>query len=282
MGPLVDLPAVGLAEPMLPVPYRVIASRADTADTVTLTLHPVGAPPATVHPGQFMMVWAFGVGEVPISVSGATPDGDLLLTVRSIGYVSAAIVTTPVGAVLGLRGPYGTEWPVADAAGGDVLVAAGGLGLAPLRLAIDALAAGSPERPRSVTLVVGARQPDQLLYPGDLQRWADAGVAVHLTVDAADRNWHAGVGTATALIERLGGRYDLALVCGPELMMTSAAEAAEACGVDPERVWVSLERNMHCGIGHCGRCQLGPHLLCRDGAVVRWSTVAQLLEVRGR
>jgi NAD(P)H-flavin reductase len=267
---------------MLPVPYRVIASRADTSDTVTLTLHPVGARLAAVCPGQFMMVWAFGVGEVPISVSGTTPHGDLLLTVRSIGYVSAAIVATPVDGVLGLRGPYGTEWPVAGVSGCDVLIAAGGLGLAPLRMAIDRLAADSADRPRSVTLVVGARRPDQLLYPDDLRRWGDAGVAVHLTVDAADRNWHAAVGTATALIERLGGHYDLALVCGPELMMTTAAEAAHASGVEPDRVWVSLERNMHCGIGHCGRCQLGPHLLCRDGAVVRWSTVAQLLEVRGR
>lgn len=266
-------------EPMEPVLHRVRDIVRETADVVTLTLDAVDRALPAPLPGQFMMVWAFGVGEVPISVSRIDPDGGVLLTVRTVGAVSAAIVSAAPGDLLGLRGPYGTAWPVGEAAGRDTVVVAGGLGLAPLRMAIDALAAGGPSR---LTVVVGSREPAQLLYPGDLDRWAASGADVHTTVDAADRSWHGAVGTATALLQRLGARHEVAFVCGPELMMTSAARAATALGVTRADVWVSLERNMHCGIGHCGRCQLGPLLLCRDGAVVRWDEVEQLLEVRGR
>ena len=274
---------MAVVDPMQPLPFRVTGARRETVDVTTLWLAPVEAALPAVGPGQFMMVWAFGVGEVPISVSATGPDGVVVVTVRSVGAVSAAIVASRVGDVLGLRGPFGTQWPVAAAAGRDVAVVAGGLGLAPLRLAIDELvSATGAARPSRVSIVVGSREPGQLLYPADVERWRQAGASVHLTVDRADRDWHGAVGTATAMLQRLGERFDLAFVCGPELMMTSGARAVIAAGVLPANVWVSLERNMHCGIGHCGRCQLGPHLLCRDGAVVSWDGVDNLLEVRGR
>lgn len=266
-----------------PVPYRVVGQVPDTPDTVSLTLQAVDEALVPARPGQFVMVLVFGVGEIPISVSSAGGDGHVVVTVRSVGAVSAGIVASRLGDVIGLRGPYGTAWPVAEAAGRDVVVVAGGLGLAPLRMAIDELAGASGESaPSRLTVVVGSRQPNQLLYPADLARWAAAGADVHATVDAADRNWHGAVGTATAMLERLSARHDVAFVCGPELMMTSAARACLSLGVAPDSLWVSLERNMHCGIAHCGRCQLGPLLLCRDGAVVRWDRVVGLLEVRGQ
>lgn len=266
-------------DPLEPVPYRVVETRAETADVVTVVAAPVDAALPAPGPGQFMVVWAYGVGEIPISVS-RIEDGDrVLLTVRAVGKVSAAVTGLQAGDLLGLRGPFGTAWPVAAMTGADVVVVAGGLGLAPLRMAIDALAAGAAGR---VTVVVGSREPAQMLFPADLQRWTTMGVTVHQTVDAADRSWPHGVGTATAMLERLHGRYDAAFVCGPELMMSSAVREVLHQGVRPDRTWVSLERNMHCGIAHCGRCQLGPLLLCRDGAVVRWDAVEELLEVRGR
>lgn len=267
------------ADPMLPSPYLVTAAAPETPDVVSLTLTPVDSPILPPGPGQFVMIWVPAVGEVPISVSRVTPAGDLVLTVRSVGAVSAAIVGQADGGVVGIRGPFGTEWPVAEVAGGDVLVVAGGLGLAPLRMAVDRLvAAAAPQ----VTVVAGAREPDQMLYPADLANWAAAGAAVHTTVDAADRNWAGAVGTATAMVERLGRGFDAAFVCGPEIMMTTAARAATRAGTPAGGVWVSLERNMHCGVARCGRCQLGPLLLCRDGAVVPWALSADLLEVRGR
>lgn len=270
------------ADPMLPHPYRVVATRRDTVDVVTLTFTPQAAPIAPVGPGQFVMIWSPGVGEVPISVSGLGTDGTVELTIRTVGAVSSSLTAMSVGDVVGLRGPYGTAWPVAEAAGRDTVVVAGGLGLAPLRLAIDALATGGGTGPARLSVVIGSREPAQLLYPDDLERWQAAGVHVHTTVDAADRTWTGAVGTATALLQRLAEAHGLAFVCGPEVMMTSAARALIALGTSPERVHVSLERNMHCGIAHCGRCQLGPLLLCRDGAVVRWDLVDSLLEVRGR
>lgn len=282
MGLLAEAGASVMAEPMQPTPYRVVATQVETADVRTLTLMPVGVALPAVRPGQFMMVWAFGVGEIPISVSGTGAAGEVLLTVRSVGATSAAIVAAAVGDVVGLRGPFGTAWPLADANGRDIVVMAGGLGLAPLRLAIDALVAGGSSGSSRVSVIVGSREPSQLLYPDDMARWTAAGVRVHATVDLADRAWRGSVGTATSLLERLGEPHEVAFVCGPELMMTSGARAVIACGVRPADVWVSLERNMHCGIGHCGRCQLGPHLLCRDGAVICWDRVDQLLEVRGR
>jgi NAD(P)H-flavin reductase len=273
-----------IAEPMTPEPHRVVGVVNETPDVVTLTVEPVGDELVAIRPGQFVMVWAFGVGEIPVSVSGIADGGRVALTVRGVGAVSDAIVAARPGELLGLRGPYGTAWPTGEAAGRDVLVVAGGLGLAPLRMAIDELAAVGPSDggPRSLTVVMGAREPDQVLFAADLRRWRSLGTDVHVTVDAAGRGWAGSVGTATQLVARLGERHDVVFVCGPELMMTSAARAAVVQGADPRQVWVSLERNMHCGIAHCGRCQLGPLVLCRDGAVVRWDRVTELLRERGR
>ena len=272
-----------VADPMRPWPYRVRQVTAETADVTTLWLEPVERSLVPVLPGQFMMVLAFGVGEVPISVSAVEGDA-VLTTVRNVGATSAAIVGHRKGGVLGLRGPFGTAWPVSGADGRRIVVMAGGLGLAPLRMAIDALTAPvqTAVAPASVTVVVGSREPAQLLFPADVERWRAAGAQVHLTVDAADRAWQGAVGTATAMLQRLPDQHDMAFVCGPEVMMASGARAAIARGVAPADVWVSLERNMHCGIGHCGRCQLGAYLLCRDGAVVSWAGVEQFVEVRGR
>jgi NAD(P)H-flavin reductase len=268
-----------ITDPLEPAPYRVVDVRRETVDVVTVVAAPSVAALPPARPGQFMMVWAPGIGEIPVSVSRHEHGHHVLLTVRAVGKVSSDIVGLRAGDVLGLRGPFGTAWPTAEVAGDDVVVVAGGLGLAPLRMAIDELAVGGPRR---LTLIVGSREPAQVLFPRDLERWASMGTTVHQTVDTADRRWHDAVGTATALLTRGRERYDAAFVCGPELMMSSAVRELLHQGVRPERTWVSLERNMHCGIGHCGRCQLGALLLCRDGAVVRWDAVEEVLEVRGR
>lgn len=281
MGTPAASPAVAAPapDPMAPLPYRVTNRIQESDDVCTIELAALARPVEAPRPGQFVMAWAFGVGEIPISVSRADEDR-LALTVRAVGAVSTAIVDARPGDVIGVRGPYGTAWPIELARGHDVVVLAGGLGLAPLRMAIDGLLAARPVG--RVTLILGARTPAQLIYRDDIIAWSASGAEIHPTVDTADRTWHGAVGTATAQLERLGTRHELAFVCGPELMMTSAARATVDRGTAPDHVWVSLERNMHCGIAHCGRCQLGPLVLCRDGAVVRWSDAADLLEVRER
>ncbi len=266
---------------MEPVPHRVVSRVVEGPKVVSLRIVPVADRLSPCEPGQFMMLWMFGIGEVPISASRALPDGALEFTVQAVGATSTAITEAQIGDLVGLRGPFGTTWPMAEAAGRDVVVMAGGLGLAPLRMAIDRLVCGEPA-PRRVTLLVGARAPASLLFPVDLARWADSGATVRTTVDAADRTWHGAVGVVTTLLGRESIQPDIAFVCGPEAMMAASARALIDAGLDAEHIHVSLERNMHCGIAHCGRCQLGPLLLCRDGAVVRWDQAADLVAVRGR
>jgi len=254
----------------VPAPYVVTDRREEVDAVATLTLAPTGpdvlAPPA---PGQFHMLWSFGIGEAPISVSAIPPTGQVH-TVRAVGAVSAALAASTPGTVLGVRGPFGVGWDLAALGRRDVLVVAGGLGLAPLRPAIEVAAARPVGR---TTLVVGARSPDVLLFAADLERWAGVGVEVLRTVDSPTTGWDGEVGLVTGLLPRVlrSPADTTALVCGPELMMRFTAEALVDRGVAPEDVQVSLERNMQCAVGHCGRCQLGPDFLCQDGPVFTWA-----------
>jgi NAD(P)H-flavin reductase len=280
-----------LAEPVaataaVPHPYRVLSRRVDTDDTVTLELgHDTGPLPAFA-PGQFAMLTAYGIGEVPISLSAVVNTGDgrarrLVHTLRAVGAVTRALHATQPGGVIGVRGPYGTTWDVPSAAGRDVVIVAGGIGLAPLRPVVLAILADRSRFGR-VALLVGARTPADLLYAGELRRWGDDGVEVGVTVDRPDGDWTGHVGVVTTLLR--GARVDpvnsVAFVCGPEVMMRFTAQALVARGIPAEQVRVSLERNMRCGVGWCGHCQLGPLLVCRDGPVVDWAGAEPLTSVR--
>jgi NAD(P)H-flavin reductase len=270
-----------VAGPMTPRPFRVARRRRDTADTWTLELEPVTGPPLEVSPGQFTMLYPFGIGEVPISVSGDTP-GPLVHTVRAVGAVSAAICASRPGSVLGVRGPFGNSWPVQAAKASDVVVVAGGIGLAPLRPALLHVLRNRPDY-GDVVLLYGSRTPGDLLYRRELERWRGRfDVEVDVTVDRGEDGWLGNVGVVPKLIA--AARFDpdsaVAMVCGPEIMMRFAAEALLERGLAPERIYVSMERNMRCGLGHCGHCQLGPTLICRDGPVYRWDEIVPLTEVR--
>ncbi|HYB24868.1 MAG TPA: FAD/NAD(P)-binding protein [Solirubrobacteraceae bacterium] len=268
--------------PMVPASFAVRSKRQDTADTWTLELTPRAGERLAFAPGQFTMLSAFGTGEVPISISG-DPDaaGPLVHTVRAVGLATEAICRAAVGEVLSVRGPFGRPWPVAEIEGADVVVVAGGIGLAPLRPAILALLARR-ERYGRLLLLYGGRSPDQLLYTRELQTWAARGLDVEVSVDSAGPEWLGRVGVVTRLVAR--ARFDAAsaaaLVCGPEVMMRFTVAALARAGVGRASVYASMERNMQCGIGHCGHCQLGPTLLCRDGPVYRWSELEPWLAIR--
>jgi NAD(P)H-flavin reductase len=259
-------------DPMLPVPYRVTAMRHESADVVTMDMVPLAAALAPFSPGQFNMVYVFGIGEVPISVSGDPADTDRLVhTVRGVGAVSAAMIKVAPGTVLGVRGPYGTAWPMEEAEGRDVLIVAGGLGIAPLRPAIYRVLAESEKFGR-ITILYGARRPADFLFQEELTEWRGRlDVQVALTVDQADRSWHGSVGVVPSAISRMGLRADnlLAMVCGPEVMMRFSVAALRGTGLADERIYVSMERNMKCAVGLCGHCQFGPDFVCRDGPVMR-------------
>ncbi|MEU7872096.1 FAD/NAD(P)-binding protein [Dactylosporangium sp. NPDC049140] len=266
---------------MTPARYRVADRVDETADTATLALEPVERPLPVFRPGQFAMLYAFGVGEVPISVSGRYGVGGLLHTVRAVGATSAALYRAEPGRTLGVRGPFGRGWELPAPAGADLVVVAGGLGLAPLRPMVRH-AAAERDRYGRVAVLIGARTPEDLLYNDEYDAWRAAGIDVLTTVDRAGSDWTGRVGVVTALYPLLRGdpAQTFAYVCGPEVMMRFAVRGLKGLGVAEHRVWLSLERNMHCGIGHCGHCQLGPLLLCRDGPVVPGDVAVPLLSVK--
>jgi len=269
------------AGPMMPIPYRVVSRAPETADTWTLLLEPLGRH-VVPTPGQFNMLYAFGVGEVPISTSAAPdPGGALVHTIRAVGAVSGALVRTEPGTVIGVRGPYGTTWPLDEARDHDLVIVAGGIGLAPLRPAIYHALAHRDEF-ASVCVLVGARTPADLLFLRELEDWRGRfDVDLDITVDNAGEDWRGRVGVVTQLVP--WAPFDpataVAFVCGPEVMMTFTARALLARGMAKEQIFISMERNMQCGLGHCGHCQLGPVLICRDGPVFRYDEMERLMEV---
>jgi NAD(P)H-flavin reductase len=267
-----------------PAPFRVVEKRRETHDTWTLRLRQEDGPPvAPFAAGQFAMLYAFGAGEVPISLSAhGDSDAELVHTIRAVGAATEALCALAEGDAVGLRGPFGTAWPVAAAGGRDVVVLAGGLGLPPLRPVIRELLA-SRERYGEVSILYGGRSPDELVFAEELESWlARPDVAVEVIVDAASPGWRGRVGVVTKLVPR--SAFDpantLAMMCGPEVMMRFAVAALRERGVPDSSIWVSVERSMKCATGHCGHCQLGPLFVCKDGPVLRHDTAGPLLAVR--
>lgn len=265
--------------PLVPLRYQVTGQRVDSADIATITLEPLDDPITTPKPGQFNMLTAFGVGEAAISVSSDPSRSPVLEhTIRDVGAVSHALSHAERGDVVGVRGPFGTDWPIDDLGGRDAVVVAGGIGLAPLRGAIVRLVAAlSNKHAGKVVVLAGARTPDQIIYGDDIEMWRNQKATVDVTVDAADADWTGPVGVVTQLVadSDFDAQSAVALVCGPEIMMRFSARSLLDRGIDADRIFVSLERNMQCGVALCGHCQLGPFLVCRDGAVVPWAPVAE-------
>lgn len=271
-------------DPMRVAAWKVVQTAPETRDTFTMLLEPAsGQGTLTFKPGQFNMLYAFGVGEVPISISG--PPGEtrrLVHTIRAVGPVTSTLQRMKKGDVVGVRGPYGTAWPVDLARGHDVVFLAGGIGLAPLRPALYHVLANRANYGR-VVLLFGARSPDDILYPHELESWRGRfDVDVDLTVDRAPSGWRGHVGVVTTLLPRapFDAESTTAFVCGPEVMMYFSARDLEHRGVAPGRIWISMERNMKCGVGLCGHCQLGPTFICKDGPVYRYDRILPLLNVR--
>jgi NAD(P)H-flavin reductase len=269
---------------MVPALWEVRRRQRESADTATLSLTPVEGAPPPARPGQFNMLSVFGLGEVPISLSGDLSHDDVRLhTVRGVGAVSRALETARVGDLVGVRGPFGKGWEPDDARGDDVVILAGGIGLAPLKPVIHHVLRHRSRYGRLVVLY-GARRPAELILERELERWtASPDVDVAVTVDVGEDEWRGHVGLVTKLVPaaRFDPLHTTAFVCGPEVMMRFSAQSLEKAGVPAEKIRVSLERNMKCGVGHCGHCQYGPLFCCKDGPVVPYPTARPLFEVRG-
>jgi NAD(P)H-flavin reductase len=261
---------------------RILAVHPETQDTWTLTVGEVPDAVLAGAPGQFLMLDLPGFSAVPISVSRYRPDG-IQLTIRAAGPSTRQITALRPGSVIGLRGPLGRGWPLDVADGRDVMVVAGGIGLAPLRPLIEAVL-GARERIGEVRIEIGARTPGDLLFAEDIAAWRARGdVLVEVTVDRAGPGWEGPVGVVTQLFDRaaIDGARTTAYVCGPEKMMQAASRTLAGRGLLPDRVFVSMERHMECGIGLCGHCQLGRFFVCRDGPAFSRAELGESFELEG-
>ena len=264
----------------LPKIYTVSPVEKLTKDTVSFTLSPDDGSEVVFEPGQFNMVYAFGVGEVPISISGGCSNY-FHHTVRDVGSTSKALVDLKPGTKVGIRGPYGSAWPLKSCEGGDVIVVGGGIGLAPLRPVVQYLEDHGDKFNKRI-LLIGARSPEHLIFHDDIERWKEAGIEVHISVDTATQNWKGTVGVVTKLFRKID--FDAtnakAIICGPEIMMRFCASEFLARGLPPDDIYISMERNMKCAIGLCGHCQFGPDFICKDGPIFTYEQVGKRMTVK--
>lgn len=281
-----------MKDPMQPQLAKVVKTQRDTYDTFTLTLAPQNdlsqvesreSPGFPFVPGQFNMLYVFGAGEVPISFSGdpAKPK-KLIHTIRNVGTVTQALNQLKSGDMVGIRGPFGNNWPIEEAKSKDVVIIAGGIGIAPLRPAIYQFL-----RHRNlyhkVILLYGARSPEDLLYLDEVQQWRGRfDCEVLVTVDKGNEQWYGYVGVVTTLFPKVTflPENTIAMVCGPEIMMRFTIIELQKREVPDANIYISMERNMKCGVGYCGHCQCGPVFMCKDGPVFNYPKIKPIFGKR--
>ncbi len=233
------------------------------------------------EPGQFNMLYLPGYGEAAISICSDKEQRDAIgHTVRFVGNVTRAVSRLKKGDVVGLRGPFGTHWPIENLEGKDIILAAGGIGLPPLRPVIYHILRNRAKYGK-VTLLYGARTPADLLYTSQFEEWRKGDIDVKITVDRADDTWKGQVGVVSMLFYnfRLDQAKTAVMTCGPEIMMRFVVYEALARRVPTDKIYISLERNMKCGQGSCGHCQLGPYFVCKDGPVFPFSALEPYFSV---
>jgi NAD(P)H-flavin reductase len=271
-------------DPMRPEPFEVRHVARETGDTFTLTLAPLpGGRVRPFLPGQFNMLYVFGVGEVPISISGDPARPELLVhTIRAVGATTRAMQALAKGDWVGVRGPFGAAWPVAQAHGRDLVLIAGGIGLAPIRPALYHVLLHRALYGR-VVLLYGARTPRDMLYARELREWRSRfDLVVDVTVDRATVEWQGAVGVVTKMVQRspFDPQNAIAFICGPEVMIRYAAQALQQRGTPDGAIFVSMERNMKCAVGVCGHCQFGSFFVCKDGPVFRYDRIQRFFGMR--
>lgn len=273
-------------DPWLALTVRIAEITEETPGVATYDLQftdPQEARAYAFQPGQFNMLYMPGVGESAISLSSlGRREGEIAHTIRIAGNVTQTLARLGRGGTLGLRGPFGNPWPLDQCRGRNVVVVSGGLGLAPLRPVVQTVLA-HPDRFGRLTVLSGARHPENLLYQTAYSAWRESGATVEATVDEADSKWNGHVGVVSKLVDRMDlpePAETTFLICGPDAMMWHTAQSAIDRGVPTENIWLNLERNMNCGIGLCGHCQFGPEFVCKEGPIIPFERLAPLLHVK--
>ncbi|HXX63556.1 MAG TPA: FAD/NAD(P)-binding protein [Bacteroidota bacterium] len=274
--------AIERVDPLLVHPVTIKKVTWETDDTFTLDIN-LGefAEGYSFRPGQFNMLYVFGLGEAAISISSDAAEPEALAhTIHRVGTVTTGLAHLKRGDMIGLRGPYGSSWPIDVARGKDVCIVAGGIGLAPLRPVMYALFRERKAFER-IILLYGARSPLDLLYRVELEEWSkEHNVEVLVTVDRGDSSWKGHIGVVTNLFTylKIDARATVAYVCGPETMMKYTIDELERRGLQESQIFLSMERNMKCAVGFCGHCQYGPEFICKDGPVFELPRIRPLLE----
>lgn len=267
---------------MVTTPHLIQRFNKETRDTFTVELKPSNGA-FHFKAGQFNMLYMYGIGEVPISISGDPFDKQKIIhTIRAYGAVTSRMANLKRGDMVGVRGPFGKHWPIENLAGRDILLVAGGIGVAPIRPILYYILANRNEYGK-VTLLYGERTPGDLIYRGQIEQWRGRfDLDIDVTVDSAREGWLGHVGVVTTLIPRiqLDPRNTMAMLCGPEIMMHYTILELQKRGLQNDQIYISMERNMKCGIGFCGHCQLGPKFVCKDGPVFLFSEMKDLFRQR--
>jgi sulfhydrogenase subunit gamma (sulfur reductase) len=266
----------------LPTMARLVKAEQMTQLETLFTMELLDKGSLGNEPGQFLEVSLFGIGEAPISISSSPSrsNGTFELCVRRVGDLTNALHQMEPGAILGVRGPFGNGFPVAKMKGKDVLFAAGGLGLAPLRSLINEVLdqRGSFGR---VIILYGTKHPSEILFKDELAEWAEReDVEFHMTVDRGDKSWQGHVGVITTLFPRvtINPRDTVAATCGPPIMYRFVLMELLGKGIPETQIYLSLERRMKCGVGKCGHCQINELYCCQDGPVFRYADIKGLEE----
>jgi sulfhydrogenase subunit gamma (sulfur reductase) len=235
-------------------------------------------------PGQFNMVTLFGVGEIPISIVNDPIDSHFFdHTIRVVGRVSEGMSKLQPGDRVGIRGPFGRGWPLERIKGKDVLLITGGLGCAPLVSVIRYLLRRREDYGH-IHILQGVKHANDLIWRDQYEAWATMrDVNILLAADVVSKGWTGQQGMVTELIDQLSLRPQrtIVMLCGPELMMLAAIANLREKSIQDGNIWFSMERNMQCGIGQCGHCQIGPKYVCQDGPVFCYLELADFMGAKG-
>jgi NAD(P)H-flavin reductase len=264
----------------LPIQAEVVDIDVESSNTYLLSLRPMDEEDELVavnySPGQFLMVSVFGLGECPISIASSPTREPLQICVREAGRITQGIMAARVGDVLGIRGPFGNGFPVGSMRGKNVLIAGGGSGFATLRSLINYIA-DEREKFKEVTVVYGARTPQDLYFTSEYGSWQAAKIEVGITVDMMDASWKGNVGLVTSLLSEIDPAPGAAALCGPPMMIRAVAKDLLSRGFIEQEIYISLERHMKCGIGKCEHCTMGPYHVCTDGPIFSYDRVRDLI-----
>jgi NAD(P)H-flavin reductase len=268
---------------MVPKFFRISKTVWETEHVLTIYLTPNEEIDGrfSFQPGQFNMLYAFGIGEAAISISSSPyKTRTIIHTIHNVGTVTSALSKLKGGEYIGIRGPFGRGWPLEESKGKDICILAGGIGLAPLRSVIYSLIKNRKEYGK-ITILYGARTPQDMLYRVELEQWSKLDdVLVEVTVDRGDQSWKGNIGFAANLLSyvQFDNKNTVTMVCGPEMMMKYSIEELVEKGIPEENIYLSLERNMKCAVGFCGHCQFGPKFICKDGPVFNYPEIKYLFE----